>query len=218
MENIGKRFNRLTVLDLVGKDKYGRIYRCKCDCGNIKDVKISLLNNGGTKSCGCLQKEVTSKRLKESNMTHGYSKTRLYKILSNMKARCYNKNTSSYRDYGDKGIEVCDEWRNSFESFRDWAYENGYNDTLTIDRIDSNGNYEPNNCRWITKSENTKYRNDECGIPILKSSFNDDIILKIKELRELGYTYKEIGNEIGCSDTHVRNLVNGKVRHFKNSK
>ena len=94
------------------------------------------------------------------NFKHGYtSKNRLYRIWHNMKARCYNPNFNKYKYYGGKGIIVCDEWRTDFLKFRDWALNNGYADNLTIDRIDSNKNYCPENCRWITLTENTLLSN-----------------------------------------------------------
>jgi hypothetical protein len=87
------------------------------------------------------------------NKTHGMSRTRIYRIWSGMKGRCCRPSSSGYNDYGGRGITICDEWKNDFTSFYSWAIENGYNDSLSIDRIDVNGNYEPNNCRWATQHE-----------------------------------------------------------------
>lgn len=118
----------------------------KCDCGNEKIVKSDYLNNGNTKSCGCLQKE----NLKYRRITHGESKTPLYSVWSGMKDRCSNKKSASYKWYGERGIKVCEEWYN-YIPFRDWALSNGYKQGLCIDRIDPNGNYEPSNCQFITQ-------------------------------------------------------------------
>lgn len=146
----GKRFGRWTVIERV----YGyqndsmrpRVrYLCKCDCGTEKIVLAESISRGLSKSCGCLTKEVCSK----SNRTHGESKTRLYRVWNAMKNRCYNKNTIHYEDYGGRGISVCKDWMESYESFRDWAICNGYKDGLSIDRINNDRNYEPENCRWI---------------------------------------------------------------------
>ncbi len=145
----GKHFGRLTV-GRFAYVKNGKAYwRCICDCGNETVVQAKELNNGHTKSCGCLQKDIA----RQHQTKHGYSKTRLYRIWNQMKERCLNPNDSSYQWYGKKGITVCDEWKNNFARFRNWAIQNGYTDDLTIDRIDVYGNYEPSNCRWITMKE-----------------------------------------------------------------
>lgn len=148
-EVLGKRFGRLVAIREKGRDSRGAIiWECKCDCGNITQVTTYRLTKGIIKSCGCYQRDIT----KELFTSHNMSRTRLYKIWQDMKARCNNSNTPYYHKYGGRGISVCAEW-NTFEPFRDWALANGYQENLTIDRIDVNGNYEPNNCRWITNQE-----------------------------------------------------------------
>lgn len=155
---VDRKFGRLTVIEFSHSNK-NRIqyYRCKCDCGNETITRKSNLLNGTTKSCGCLQKEITLK----IHFRHGLSHSRLYRIWKNMKQRCYNSKASRFEHYGGRGIKVCNEWHDDFMNFYNWAMENGYNDDLSIDRIDANGNYEPNNCRWISNKEqqNNKIKN-----------------------------------------------------------
>lgn len=155
---IGKRFGRLTVLkECENRATNGKIiYKCQCECGNIVDVIGDNLRRGNTNSCGCFRNENIRKR----SITHGKSDTRLYYIYCHMKARCYNKNDNRYSDYGGRGIKMCSEWLNTFQAFYNWSLNNGYQDNLTIDRIDNNKNYEPNNCRWVTlEQQNRNKRN-----------------------------------------------------------
>ena len=149
----GQKFHRLTVIKRHPENNKQNkpMWVCKCDCGQIVVVTGSDLKSGNTKSCGCWDKEVGRNKL----TTHGYSKTRLYQIWSNMKDRCYNPNNKRYEDYGGRGIFVCDEWRHDFMAFRGWAYQNGYDDTApfgqcTIDRANNNDGYTPYNCVWST--------------------------------------------------------------------
>ena len=151
-----QQFGRLTVLRQSGKNKWNCAeWECLCLCGKTVIVGGYNLRKGRTKSCGCLSRE----KAKERFTTHGEEGTRLYITWRNMKARCQNYKHKQYKDWGGRGITVCEEWQ-EYIPFRDWAMANGYQENLTIDRIDNNdGMYEPNNCRWITQAEqNRNYR------------------------------------------------------------
>lgn len=153
----GMKFNRLTAVSYVGQGSSGAKWLFKCDCGKEIITSSYPVRKGKTKSCGCWNEENKHNRYR----IHGLTGTKIQSAWSHMKQRCFNPNCKEYEHYGGRGITVCDEWKNSVAEFAKWAYENGYEKNLTLDRIDNNGNYEPNNCRWVSMEvqENNKRNN-----------------------------------------------------------
>lgn len=150
----GQKFGRLTALHRTDTVKGKTKWLCLCDCGNLTEVRISHLTSKHTTSCGCIHKENTSKLFS----THNKTKTRIYKIWIGMKQRCYNSSNQDYKYYGGRDIVVCSEWKDDFQTFYNWAMSHGYNDNLTIDRIDVNKNYTPYNCQWTTRKQQGRNR------------------------------------------------------------
>lgn len=144
----GKRFGNLTVIEYLGRKNHQNYWKCRCDCGNVVCCYHYNLTRGTSTSCGCLR----SYYARQVRNCHGEATTRLYKEWGRLRNRCYNKNSHDYNRYGGRGIKVCDEW-DTFWPFREWALANGYTDELSLDRIDVDGDYCPENCRWITMSE-----------------------------------------------------------------
>lgn len=161
---IGNKYGRWTVLERAENINRRTAWLCQCECGNKKIVKYSDLYNGRTKSCGCLRKDL----VKEEFSTHKLSKHPLFKRWINMKTRCYNPKAINYKNYGGRGIRICNEWLHDFKKFYDWSMANGFKENLSIDRINNDGNYEPGNCRWATAKEqvhNRRSRNARKRLP-----------------------------------------------------
>lgn len=181
------KYGMLTVLRKADiKDKYNHIlWLCECECGNITTATTSALNSNNTRSCGCLHEKVVA--------THKSSNTRLYNIHRNIIQRCNNSNNKDYIHYGNRGIKVCDEWLNSFETFKIWALNNNYNETLTIERIDVNEDYCPKNCKWIPLKEQRENQ---------RPRFNKKLNLRPnKPIKQLA---KEVGINVGTIRSRIR--------------
>lgn len=155
---IGRKKNFLTVVGVERNEKNRKLFVCECDCGNIKRIEPAAWELELVKSCGCKKLELLSEANKKENPL---SEMRLYHVYVGMKDRCYNPNSNNYKNYGGRGIIICDEWINDFWKFHEWAYANGYDENAergecTIERKDVNGNYESSNCEWITIQQQQK--------------------------------------------------------------
>lgn len=162
---IGKRYGSVKVIEELPLSKSKqRMVLFICDCGNTSKTLLLNLVSGNTKSCGCLRKKVASKKA----TTHGHSKTRIYRIFHGMKNRCFNPKNQAYKDYGGRGISICQEWLDDFMSFYNFCLENGWERGMEIDRIDNDGWYQPDNCRFVCGDINknnrrTLFKNNTSG-------------------------------------------------------
>ena len=173
----GQTFGELSVVCRAKNMGKHSAWKCKCSCGNIVRISSSHLLSGHTRSCGHLV------------VRHRETGTRLYRIWRGMKTRCSLKEDKHYADYGGRGISVCQEWQQSYELFRDWALENGYRDDLSIDRINNDGNYCPENCRWATLSQQSRNRRSNVyyelhGRRLTVSDWAEQSGIKAKTIRE----------------------------------
>lgn len=165
LDIVGCTFNRLIVLDRVSQNDRGDfLFLCRCDCGIEKVLVGKEVKSGKIKSCGNHHVEYIKKR----NTKHKGTGTRLYETFLNMKYRCNNPNSEAYKNYGGRGIKLCVEWdkEDGFKKFKEWAYSNGYDDSLTIDRIDVNGDYSPENCKWSTNTEQNRNKRNTIFVTI----------------------------------------------------
>lgn len=183
----GERYGRLTIIREVepagSSHKRVRRFLCRCDCGNEIICRLPNLKSGTTKSCGCYRKFVSSNR----RDCHHLQNTRIYRIWCGMKRRCYNKHNEHFDRYGGRGIIVCDEWKTDFMNFYDWAMSNGYDDKLSIDRINNEGNYEPSNCRLANQKQ--QILNSTAAI---KCSLGGNIVSLSDIADILGVSFKRI--------------------------
>lgn len=202
----GQRFGKLTVLERAGTKSHNTMWLCQCDCGNTTVTSRGNLLNGKTKSCGCL------KHRPAVNRTHGQSKTRLYFVWRNMLNRCYNDTVNDYPNYGGRGITVCTEWKDDFQAFSEWAFANGYDANAkrgeyTLDRKNTNGNYEPSNCRWVSGYEQANNKRTNLHIEYKGNTFT------LKQLSEKsGVPYKTLHRRIYSDGWEIERALTEKVR------
>jgi len=187
VDRIGCVYGYLTVVERVRTSNNCIGWNCVCVCGNKVTVITANLTSGNTKSCGCFRSMATRTR----RVKHGYVGTKLYSTWKSMKRRCYNHNSTEFINYGGRGISVCDEWLNCFVTFKDWAYSCGYDDALTIDRINNSGNYEPSNCRWIMLAEQS--RNTRRNVYL---EYNGETLTVSEWSRKLGIKNKVLYDRI----------------------
>lgn len=204
-----KKFNRLTVIEFCGmgtQNKPMPMWKCKCDCGKECVVSYYSIMNGHTKSCGCIQREFIS----SLNTVHGGINDRLYRVWRNIITRCTYKKCAGYDIYGGRGIKVCQEWLHGYGAFKRWAYSHGYDENAekfkcTIDRIDTNGDYCPENCRWVSQLVNDNDRRTSVYINV-----NGEKITMSNAARKYGVSYKSLSSGIKRgidADTVVSTLV-----------
>ena len=185
----GQRFGNLVAVKRTGKMDSGRhsIWLCKCDCGTEFEVSINNLSSGNTTSCGCIRKLSNG----VNSIKHGKSNTRLYRIWHCMRNRCNNSKNPKHTVYFDRNITVCDEWLNDFRAFYDWSMANGYSDKLTIDRIDNDKGYNPDNCRWATQKEQQRNKRNNHNI-----TYNGETHCLIEWCELLNLNYGKIKTRI----------------------
>ena len=207
----GQRFGRLTVIREAERQHGHRYILCRCDCGNEKSINLNSLVKGMSNSCGCYRREFIANR----NYKHGLTKRetkieRLYTIWSGMKYRCCDPNGKGYHNYGGRGITVCDEWINDYTAFKEWSLNNGYAEDLSIDRIDNDKGYSPDNCRWTT----------------MKVQANNTRVNHRVTYQGETHTLSEWGDILGMSDDLIsrrlregmpleRVFFNGNLRYYK---
>ena len=193
----GQNFDRIAVIRFSHRDRYTH-WICRCSCGVEKTIRGGDLKTGHVRSCGCLSLEVPH------HVTHGLVNHPLYSVWGGMKTRCYNKKENGYKNYGGRGIIVCDKWNKDFVAFYDWAIVNGYQNGLTIERINNDGNYEPNNCKFILGRE--QGRNQR------RTKLNSVKVMTIKNLSRIGaFTIQELSGIYNVSTTHIRRVINNKT-------
>ena len=198
------RFGRQIAIKPVGKNKYGNIlWLCKCDCGNEHIVASGRLIQGKSKSCGCYARDIHAKELKQHGLTAG-GKPRTFTICNGMKSRCYNPNAVSYKNYGARGIKICDEWL-TFEKFYNWAMSNGYADGLEIDRIDNDKGYCPENCRWVSRAFNRKHQRKTRYLEIFGVRLNiSEWCKETKMSKSTAYRYLSKSDEMFIKEIEKR--------------
>jgi hypothetical protein len=199
----GERFGKLTAVKFSHRKEAHYFWLFICDCGNEIIARTDSVGKK-TFSCGCFQKEKVT--------THKETKTRLYRIRRGMINRCYRQENKDYLFYGGRGISICEEWKNSYEAFRDWANANGYTDDLSIDRIDPDGNYEPSNCQWVSSK---KQANNRHGNRLI--TFNNETRTATQWNEFLGYPRDLIFNRLSA-EWPIKKALSTKPRIVRKRK
>lgn len=188
----GKKFNHLEVIKLDHEKNGVRYWLCKCDCGNNKVINGDKIKRGEVKACGCLRGKKTK---------YNYQNKKLYKKWQHMMSRCYNENDISYKNYGGRGIKVCNKWKN-YDEFAKWSLTHGYSENLEIDRINVNGSYSPRNCRYITNLENKRNRRIT-----LKYNYNGQL-LTLKEIADINnIQYKTLWSRMKKNNQNLKKCL-----------
>lgn len=201
-----KSFGKLVVIKRVGNDKQGNAqWLCQCDCGNQKVVRGRALRTKRTVSCGCFLLQSSKERMINLCTKHGYSGSKLYKVYYGMLRRCDNPKEKGYHNYGGRGITICQEWRESVESFVEWALSVGYEDGLQIDRKNNDGNYEPGNCRFIAAIDNCQ--NTRKCVQI--KAFN-----KTTRETQIYTSINVAGRDTGISPSTIKRMLDGAATKY----
>lgn len=206
---VGRKFNMLTVLSQAqSRSKWKTYWNCKCDCGNFTVVSLSNLKSGAVKSCGCLLKPKSE--FPEVEQLTKEERKILRSRWSGMIKRCYIEDNSGYKYYGAKGVKVCDEWKNSFDKFALWSIKNGFNKTLTLDRIDFNGDYCPENCRWATwkQQENNKSSN-------ISIEYNGETLTIAQISEKYGINMHTLFDRIKYQGMDIKSAIETPVKSHK---
>lgn len=215
---MNKRFGNWVVIErgpyreFHSSNKKYDTWVCRCDCGNQKIIFGCNLRGGHSRSCGCLYKEMFGKG---KNFKHGLSNTRINHCYTSMKGRCYNNKNRQYKNYGARGIKVCDEWlgENGLQNFYNWAMANGYRDDLSIDRIDVNGNYCPENCRWATiKQQNNNKRTNR----VVEYNGEEHTIKEWSEI--IGMRYRTLRNRILSKNWTIEEAMTKEIKKWNPQK
>lgn len=207
LDLVGEKYGRLMVLEYAHRNPRGKsMWKCRCDCGNTKVVLGTHLTSGHTTSCGCYNEDIIKSRV----ATHGMSKTRLYNIWRVMRKRCGYENATNYENYGAKGIRVCDEWHD-YSKFRDWAMSHGYSDNLTIDRVDNNKGYTPENCRWVDMK--TQARNNSRNKLIM---FRGETHCMMDWAEILGINYRTLQQRLTTYGWSIEKAFTTPIHHRGN--
>lgn len=191
----GERYGMLVAIELDHISNSRTYWKFRCDCGNVKVIALRSVRGGDTVSCGCKAKAAIKS---QQVPRHGESHSRIYSIWRGMKKRCSVPMAHEYERYGGRGIKVCDEWFNSYEAFRDWSVSNGYNDNLTLDRIDGDGNYCPENCRWVDWF--VQMRNKD-GVMFAKH--NGEYLPLLEISKDVGVSYSTIWRKAKAGELDV---------------